>query len=163
MRTAEKAGRFFFTLIGIICAILILVPHNRISVDAVMSGSMEPVLRTGGVVFTDTGEKSPKVGDIIAYQLGDSRIVHRVIRKTKQGYVTKGDANNMEDPSLVSAEQIIGKVIFTLPFLGYVAVFARQKTILAVLALMLLQELIFLITQWKGARYRKSAKKIYEK
>lgn len=162
MKTAEKAGRFLFTLVGILCAILLPVSQNRISVDIVMSGSMEPTLRTGGLVFTDTQKTTPKVGDIIAYWLGDSKVVHRVIRKTNQGYATKGDANNMEDPVPVSTEQIIGKVIFTLPFLGYLAVFARQKTILAILVLMLLQELIFLIAQWKGVRCRKSAKN-YEK
>lgn len=56
MRTAEKAGRIFFTLIGILGVMLLFLPHIGISVDSIMSGSMEPVLRTGGIVFTDTKE-----------------------------------------------------------------------------------------------------------
>lgn len=163
MRTAEKAGRFFMTLVGILCVALLFLPQIGISVDTVMSGSMEPALRTGGIVFTDTGKQTPEIGDIIAYQLGDSKVTHRVIRKTTQGYVTKGDANDKEDPSLVTEEQIIGKVFFTIPFLGYAAVFARQKTIMAVLAAMLLQEMIFLLIQWKGARFWRKRNKIYEK
>ena len=65
MRTAEKAGRIFFTLIGILGVMLLLLPQIGISVDSIMSGSMEPVLRTGGIVFTDTKERRPEIGDIV--------------------------------------------------------------------------------------------------
>ena len=74
---------------------------------------MEPVLRTGGIVFTDTKERRPEIGDIVTYQVGETRVTHRVIRKERKGYVTKGDANNKEDPTVVTADQIIGKVIFS--------------------------------------------------
>ena len=108
---------------------LLLLPQIGISVDSIMSGSMEPVLRTGGIVFTDTKERRPEIGDIVTYQVGETRVTHRVIRKEHKGYVTKGDANNREDPTVVTADQIIGKVIFSLPCLGYAAVFVRQRTI----------------------------------
>ncbi len=163
MKTAEKAGRILFTLIGILGVILLLLPQIGISVDSVMSGSMEPVLKTGGIVFTDTKKQIPEIGDIVTYQLGESRVTHRVIGEEKQGYVTKGDANNKEDPALVTADQIIGKVIFTLPYLGYAAVFIRQKTVFGILAVMIVQEMCFLLMQWKGVRCRKSAERIYEK
>ena len=127
MRTAEKAGRIFFTLIGILGVMLLLLPQIGISVDSIMSGSMEPVLRTGGIVFTDTKERRPEIGDIVTYQVGENRVTHRVIRKERKGYVTKGDANNKEDPTVVTADQIIGKVIFSFPCLGYAAVFVRQR------------------------------------
>ena len=104
MRTAEKAGRIFFTLIGILGVMLLLLPQIGISVDSIMSGSMEPVLRTGGIVFTDTKERRPEIGDIVTYQVGETRVTHRVIRKEHKGYVTKGDANNREDPTVVTAD-----------------------------------------------------------
>lgn len=163
MRTAEKAGRIFFTLIGILGVMLLFLPHIGISVDSIMSGSMEPVLRTGGIVFTDTKERRPEIGDIVTYQVGENRVTHRVIRKERKGYVTKGDANNKEDPTVVTADQIIGKVIFVLPCLGCVAVFVRQRTIFGILAVMIIQEMFFLLMQWKGERSRKSAERIYEK
>ena len=163
MRTAEKAGRIFFTLIGILGVMLLFLPHIGISVDSIMSGSMEPVLRTGGIVFTDTKERRPEIGDIVTYQVGENRVTHRVIRKERKGYVTKGDANNKEDPTVVTADQKIGKVIFVLPCLGYVAVFVRQRTIFGILAVMIIQEMFFLLMQWKGERSRKSAERIYEK
>ena len=86
MRTAEKAGRIFFTLIGILGVMLLLLPQIGISVDSIMSGSMEPVLRTGGIVFTDTKERRPEIGDIVTYQVGETRVTHRVIRKEHKGY-----------------------------------------------------------------------------
>ena len=124
---------------------------------------MEPILKTGGIVFTDTKKQIPEIGDIITYQAGENRVTHRVIRKEKQGYVTKGDANNKEDPALVTADQIMGKVIFALPYLGYAAVFIKQKTVFVILAVMIAQEICFLLMQWKGERCRKSAERIYEK
>ena len=90
-------------------------------------------------------------------------MTHREIRKEHKGYVTKGDANNREDPTVVTADQIIGKVIFSFPCLGYAAVFVRQRTIFGILTVMILQEMFFLLIQWKGERSRKSAEKIYEK
>lgn len=129
MRTAEKAGRIFFTLIGILGVMLLFLPHIGISVDSIMSGSMEPVLRTGGIVFTDTKERRPEIGDIVTYQVGENRVTHRVIRKERKGYVTKGDANNKEDPTVVTADQIIGKVIFVLPCLGYVSICQTENDI----------------------------------
>lgn len=86
-----------------------------------------------------------------------------MIRKEHKGYVTKGDANNREDPTVVTADQIMGKVIFSLPCLGYAAVFVRQRTIFGILAVMIIQEMFFLLMQWKGERSRKSAERIYEK
>ena len=74
MRTAEKAGRIFFTLIGILGVMLLFLPHIGISVDSIMSGSMEPVLRTGGIVFTDTKERRPEIGDIVTYQGGKCHV-----------------------------------------------------------------------------------------
>lgn len=90
----RKSRKNFFTLIGILGVMLLLLPQIGISVDSIMSGSMEPVLRTGGIVFTDTKERRPEIGDIVTYQVGETRVTHRVIRKEHKGYVTKGDANN---------------------------------------------------------------------
>ena len=155
MRTAEKAGRIFFTLIGILGVMLLLLPQIGISVDSIMSGSMEPVLRTGGIVFTDTKERRPEIGDIVTYQVGENRVTHRVIRKEKEKYITKGDANNREDALPVSESQIRGTVVFALPWLGYLAALLKQKTVFMILALMMVQEIIFGMTRWKG-EHRKS-------
>ena len=52
----------------------------------VYSGSMEPEIPTGAVVFTKEGEFSPKKGDIITFHNGDTVVTHRVVKKRK-GYL----------------------------------------------------------------------------
>ena len=56
MKTAEKAGRLFFAVLGLAGLLLLILPRAGISVDMVLSGSMEPKIRTGGLVFTGTPE-----------------------------------------------------------------------------------------------------------
>ncbi len=83
----------------------------------VLSGSMEPGIRTGGLVFTDTRRREPQTGDIITYRLRDVRITHRVVRR-RNSSDHKGDANEGEDPLPVEAEQVLGTVILSIPFVG---------------------------------------------
>ena len=41
---------------------------------------------------------------------------------------TKGDANEVSDPGAVSYEQYLGKMIFSLPYVGYlISVFKRRS------------------------------------
>ena len=84
----------------------------------VYSGSMEPEIPTGAVVFTKEGEFSPKKGDIITFHNGDTVVTHRVVKKEKDIFITKGDANKTEDPVPAEASQIIGRVVFHLPYLA---------------------------------------------
>ncbi len=159
MKTAEKAGRLFFAVLGLAGLLLLILPRVGISVDMVLSGSMEPKIRTGGLVFTDTSRKDPQIGDIITYSLNDSFVTHRVIRREGSMLITKGDANDGEDLAPVSAEQVLGTVVFTIPFLGYMAAFMRRKTIWAICILMISQELIFIVqNELTERRARKKAR-----
>ena len=159
MKTAEKAGRLFFAVLGFAGLLLLILPHVGISVDVVLSGSMEPQIRTGGLVFTDTRMQDPEIGDIITYRIRDRRVTHRVVRKEGTDLITKGDANEGEDLIPVNAEQMIGTVIFTIPFLGYLADFIKRQTIFAILILMAGQELIFIVqNELTERRARKRAR-----
>lgn len=158
MRTAEKVGRFFLTICALAGLLFLTLPHIGISVDIVLSGSMEPALKTGGIVLTDTRQKILEEGDIATYRLGNSRVSHRIIKKTAEGYVTKGDANKEKDPVAVESSQIIGKVIMTVPYLGYAAAFMREKTVFALIAVMIIQELFFLVIQRNGYSMERSTR-----
>lgn len=96
MRIAEKAARILLTVIGLFGLAVFFLPKIGISVDIVMSGSMEPTLKTGGIVFTDTKRTEPSVGDIVTFRNAKGKVSHRVVAKQKQSYITKGDANNTE-------------------------------------------------------------------
>jgi len=86
---------------------------------SVVSGSMEPVLHRGDLLFVTAGDY--KVGDIVIYNRNDVpyTIVHRIIKETPKGFVIKGDNNPVPDPGFVKKEQILGKVRFAIPLLGY--------------------------------------------
>ena len=103
----------------------------------VLSGSMEPKIHTGSLVFVrPVGAKDVTVGDIIAFSTpkpwGDTRelTTHRVIAVTRDdngglAFKTKGDANGSPDPWTVSAGAVNGLAQASVPYVGYLSVFAR--------------------------------------
>ena len=100
----------------------------------VLSGSMEPKLPVGGLVFLKPVEASQiRVGDIISFRHGNVRVTHRVAAVTKdtQGnlaFQTKGDANNDVDSGLVAPSSVDGREVFVVPDLGRVAKFMDSRT-----------------------------------
>ena len=92
----------------------------------VLTGSMEPAISTGDIIITTPiSRKEPKVGDVVAYQAkrfnGENVAVfsHRIISGDLQsGFVVKGDANKSPDNQKPKAPDILGVVIFVIPFLG---------------------------------------------
>jgi len=97
----------------------------------VLSGSMSPVLEAGDMILTKlTDPEDVKPGDIITYWASESTLVtHRVIEIVDKGgekaFRTKGDANNVEDGEFVSAEQLVGVMVYKLPYAGYIGRFVR--------------------------------------
>lgn len=93
---------------------------------------MEPTVKTGSIVVVKPSLEY-KVGDIITFGKDDKKNIptsHRInaIRMVqgKMFYTTKGDANNVPDAKEISQKEIIGKVIFKLPYLGYVLDMAKK-------------------------------------
>ena len=94
----------------------------------VLTGSMEPALRTGGIAFVDrVPPERVGTGDLLTFTRPGSRqqVTHRVIDvlATSDGpaFRTKGDANDAPDGWTVTPGQVVGKVRFALPHLGGVA------------------------------------------
>lgn len=126
--------RFLKTLVnftlGIVVAfgLLLLLPKAfGIEPNIVLSGSMEPYMSTGGLAFTNTKDVQPEIGDVITYRIDNSQVTHRVIDQKNGVYVTKGDANEGEDATPVTKEQIVGTVVLSIPYLGYVASYLHKK------------------------------------
>lgn len=80
----------------------------------VLSGSMEPTIRTGDLIFIhNTDTQGLKEGDVICYLTSGSAVTHRIAGITRGDdgrprYVTRGDANNAEDRLPVTPEQVQG-------------------------------------------------------
>ena len=98
-----------------------------IRADVVISGSMEPVIMTGSLCFTDQRDRDIRCGDIIAYRLGDMTVTHRVVDITDEGYITKGDNNDDRDNMPVTDEQIVGKNICSIRNAGFMVCFLKSR------------------------------------
>ena len=127
----NKAGKLC-TVIGTVCILLVIglcalvvLPGNfGWHMYDVLSGSMEPELPVGSLVYVrGTQPEEVKEGDIIAFYSSvenGGAITHRVVENNVvSGKLrTKGDANDTEDPLPVEYEQYIGQVAFHLPYFG---------------------------------------------
>lgn len=91
----------------------------------VISGSMEPILKVGGILYYEQINIDDfKVDDILVYQLNDHIVSHRILKIDKDGFITKGDNNSSADSYIVYKENIIGKgTNWSIPYIGYYADF----------------------------------------
>ena len=104
----------------------------------VMSGSMEPSIKTGSVALIETNLtdfNEIEKGDIITFDIGGSLVTHRAVDITEDGVYTKGDANNAKDPWTVTDDNYYGKELFSVPYIGFLIVFIRQHIIVTVLVI----------------------------
>lgn len=90
----------------------------------VQSGSMHPAISAGSLILVDKGQNYYP-GDIITYSRGRTLTTHRLVEIRDQGFVTKGDANQATDSAVVKKEQILGKVVLAVPYLGYPVSFTK--------------------------------------
>lgn len=114
-------------IIAIILAIWFAVGVFPIKPVAIASGSMEKELFIGDVVIIKKcNANDVNVGDIIEYQMEGYTVIHRVIEKKQAKgeyyFTTKGDNNGSPDRDEVRENQLIGKVIFKIRYLGYPAI-----------------------------------------
>jgi signal peptidase len=99
----------------------------------VLSASMSPEISVGSVVVAMSVERSElKVGDVITYQRVEEPnlpVTHRIVAmRAVPGAViarTKGDANEVVDPWEVQLSPNVLRVVFAVPFVGYVLYFAQ--------------------------------------
>ncbi len=78
----------------------------------VVSGSMEPTIHIGDLIFIDTKSKDFNVNDIVTfYDQQGNFVTHRIVSINNGRVVTKGDNNNSIDESF-SVDKIVGKCIF---------------------------------------------------
>ena len=116
---------------GYLLAILLIVFAGfsftgNVKARIVLTGSMSPAISVGDVIVTvPITQKVPQIGDVIAYQAkrfnGENVAVfsHRIIDgDIENGFVMKGDANKSPDPQKPKAGDILGVVLFTIPFIG---------------------------------------------
>ena len=96
-----------------------------------MSGTAEDHIEVGDLIFTTTPDLDGlRVGDVVAFMDDDVVVTHRIVDITadksgKKQFVTKGDANNTEDPAIYP-EAVIGVYRGRIPKLGDFALFLQK-------------------------------------
>lgn len=84
----------------------------------VLSGSMEPELSVDDLLIV-TPSDTYEVGDVVVYQTQRTAVVHRIVAINGDKIITRGDANNTDDDP-IAKENIKGKVVFAIPFIGLI-------------------------------------------
>lgn len=143
---------------------------GKYSLFTVLTGSMSPTFDAGSVIITQKADADKlRVGDILTYKpLGDNTLVtHRIVNVIHSGssysYITRGDANNVDDVSPVSYENTVGRVIFWMNGVGTALLYIRTPMGIAfiIIVVVLLILLSFLIGKLKV--YASDEKRDYKK
>lgn len=146
--------------IGLLAALTFFTFGNRLpflsglgfNFFAITSGSMEPAIPTGSMIFTQKfAVEDLKAGDIITFQkaVGDEQsiVTHRISEIKKEestrivgegeqkqetkvidyDFITKGDANQTPDSEPVKAGEIIGLYKWNVPKVGFLTSFVQTQ------------------------------------
>jgi signal peptidase len=156
-KVAGNIGFALAILLMVAAAFTYLAPHLGWRLNAVLSGSMEPALKVGGLVVTHAIEpEAIVVGDILVFRpvaVEENMISHRVVgvvRNSPLSFQTKGDANDTPDSFIVPAQNVVGKIAFHIPFLGYATQFL--KTAPGFFLALVIPALAIIVADIKGIR-----------
>lgn len=114
----------------------------------VQSSSMEPGIPAGSLAVADMecSYGSIEKGDVIIFQAGEGRVMHRVHAVTEGGLETKGDANRATDGVTTTRRNFRGRVVFHAPYLGFLA--EGMRRLLPVAGVLL----VYLLFSWIWGR-----------
>jgi len=147
----------FFTLLSavviLVVPVLFVLPNiAQITPYVVISESMEPSIPVGSILYVGRCEPIElKAGDVITFRMNqatESTTTHRVVENDveKRQLVTKGDANEDVDIVKIPYLQVIGKVVLSIPKLGYALIFlntdAGRMSYLAIFLLCIISRFI---------------------
>ena len=133
-RESSVLEKAFGVVACIVMVGFIMLVSCQFSLGAIVvgSGSMTGAIDKGDVVImqkVDSGE-SLREGDIIVFNKRNERIIHRIIKiSTVAGtdrYYTKGDVNDSEDEGYVTEDELVGKVVFKVPTIGWPTLWLKE-------------------------------------
>lgn len=135
MKTLGTIVTTMFFIAFLLLALLLLgsvMPFMGYQIRIVQSGSMSPTMPLGSALIVKAIE-SYQVGDVVTFQrIGDAEATtHRIVGEESDPdegvmYTMQGDANNTPDQRPVASREIVGKVFYNIPYLGFLLDFIRQ-------------------------------------
>ena len=111
-----------FVLVTLIMLGTKLFGYQILTVD---SGSMEPNFPEDSLIFVKMVDPSElQADDVITFTVDEkgTLVTHRIVAvlKDERSFITRGDANNTNDPSTVPFGNVVGKAELCLPGIGAV-------------------------------------------
>lgn len=105
-------------------------PYKFLSVQ---SGSMQPKIKLGSMVAVKS-KSNYSIGDIITFKTNNNKntlVTHRVVgieklENNQIQFITKGDANEKQDTDKVAINNVVGKVVSSFAYLGYLTSYIRK-------------------------------------
>ena len=130
--------KVFYILIIIYLIIFIPVLWGKKPL-VIISGSMEPILKVGGILYYEKINLNDfKKNDILVYQLNGHIVSHRIVNINEYGFETKGDNNNSNDSYIVDKNNVIGRGNnWSIPYIGYYADFIYNHKYLLIVMIIL--------------------------
>ena len=128
-----------------------------ISLFNMESNSMQNDIKVGDLVITkNVEEQELKEGDIIAYTVNGKTRINKIINQ-QDGYTTKSNKNYYPDIEKVTYDQIIGKQIANISFLGKIIGILQSKITTGAILIVLL--LVFARNKYLNAKKIERARK----
>lgn len=148
--------KVFYILIIIYLIIFIPVLWGKRPL-VIISGSMEPILKVGGILYYEKINLDDfKKDDILVYQLNEHIVSHRIVNINEYGFETKGDNNNSNDSYIVDKNNVIGRGNnWSIPYIGYYADFIYNHKYLLILMIILSYFNIWFNSRKEKNRYEK--------
>ena len=108
----------------------------------VTSGSMEPEINSGELIVI-TEDKNYKKNDIVTYKdIDNSFVTHRIVSETVNGFILKGDANNINDEEVLISN-IKGKVIYHSKLFGFFIMYILKPLVIIYVILFIVINIFF--------------------
>lgn len=106
----------------------------------IISGSMEPTLKVGGILYyKETDKTKYEINDIVVFKSKNYLISHRIVEIKNDGFITKGDANKNIDSNKVLFNKALGiGTNWSIPYIGYYADFIYKNKWILLLVLVIL-------------------------
>jgi signal peptidase len=149
-------------IIGLFLILTLFPIKGNYQVKIVLSGSMEPTIHTGSVVIIKPSSQY-KINDVVIFGKDTKTEIpttHRIISsRAVEGvmlFITKGDANEDPDSKEIRQSDIHGKILFSVPFMGYVIDFVRKP--MGIVLVIVIPALFIIFDEIK--KIRREVKKI---
>lgn len=133
----------------------------------IVSGSMSPALEVGDVIVVQGVQPtSIQIGDVIVFDSPEKiQTIHRVTQIQPQSdgsilFKTKGDANPTEDAYWTPEQNVHGRVLYRIPWLGWLALIPTIPIAIAIIIIIIIliwPEKSRKRRKWKFLRRRKTA------